>query len=233
MREGRESREPPLVEGCRGEVVEVVPRHGRIERVIGKVGLDQHLARAGSAPGAARDLDQLREQALGGTEIGAEESAVGVEHAHQREGRIVVALREHLRSEQHVHLAGLHARENRLQRAALRGRVPVHARDARLGKRGCQRLLDALRALPHGSEVRSAAVRAVRGHPLTSATVVAVTFTVSVDATAGAVYKPAGVMLPSLAAQFTPSSLALLTVAKNCCCPPECNASSRETVSRA
>jgi len=56
-----------------------------------------------------------------------------------------------------------------------------------------------------------------------SLTVEAVMLTVLVDATDGAVYKPDDVMFPWLADQFTRSSLALETVAENCCCAPECS----------
>jgi hypothetical protein len=90
-----------------------------------------------TSPGArrarrARHLHQLREEPLGGAEVGAEERAVGVEHAHQREAGIVVALGEHLRADEDVDLAARTGRA-RLQRALARGGVAVDARDARRG----------------------------------------------------------------------------------------------------
>jgi hypothetical protein len=55
-----------------------------------------------------------------------------------------------------------------------------------------------------------------------SATLVAVTVTVVVLLTVGAVNKPPEETDPALADQVTPVWLVLLTVAVNCCVPPDC-----------
>jgi hypothetical protein len=54
-----------------------------------------------------------------------------------------------------------------------------------------------------------------------SATLVAVTVTVFVAVTVGAVNHPAGLMLPELADQVTPLLLEFETCAENCSVPPE------------
>ncbi len=99
-------------------------------------------------------------QPLGGAEIGAEEGAVAVQHAHQREARVIVALGEHLGAHQDVDLARAELVEHAGERALARGGVAIDARDARLRQRCAQRLLDALRALPHRRQIRPAARRA-------------------------------------------------------------------------
>src|SRR5258705_5698487 len=110
-----------------------------------EVGLDQHLARLLRPSGAPGHLNKLREEALGGAEVGAEESAVAVEHAHQREIWIVVSFGEHLRADEDVDLAAAYLVEHAAQRALARGRIAIDARDAGFGKSRAERLLDALR----------------------------------------------------------------------------------------
>ena len=55
--------------------------------VLGVAGLDEHAARTIAAAGAARDLHQELEGALGRAEIGHRERGVGVDDADQRDPR--------------------------------------------------------------------------------------------------------------------------------------------------
>ena len=75
--------------------------------MVGQVALQDHLARHVAAPGAARHLGQELERALGRAEVGQAEAHVGVDHAHQRHARKVVALRDHLGADQDVGLPRL------------------------------------------------------------------------------------------------------------------------------
>ena len=74
-----------------GKAVVIVPDQRLEQRVGGKLGLDQHFAGQGVAPGAPGNLHQLREQALRGAEIGAVERAVRIHHPDQGELLEVVA----------------------------------------------------------------------------------------------------------------------------------------------
>ena len=56
---------------------------------------------------------------------------VGVDDADERHAREVESLGDHLRAEQHVDVAPAHAVQDPLMRPLPRGRVDVHARDAR------------------------------------------------------------------------------------------------------
>ena len=90
-----------------------------------------------AAPGAARDLGQELERALGGAEVGKAEPDVGVDHADQRHAREVVALGDHLRAHQDVGLARLEGGEHAAATAPRRtAQVAVEALDARRGQRG-------------------------------------------------------------------------------------------------
>ncbi len=120
------------------------PQHG----MLGIEGLHDHASRSLPASGAARDLGQELERALGGAEIGQAERLVGRHDADERDAREIVTLGDHLRADEDVDLAALEAREDPLVLAAAAHGVAVHALDARRGRELAQHLLDLLGALP-------------------------------------------------------------------------------------
>ena len=75
------------------------------------MGLDQHPARLVAAPGAAGDLLDLLEAALGGAQIAARQAEVGVDHPDQRQVGEMIALGDQLGADDDVDLAGLHRRD--------------------------------------------------------------------------------------------------------------------------
>ena len=96
----------PPVGGLLVEERRVVLRAGEADAVVGREQrLHDGLARAVAAAGAARHLRQQLERALGGAEIRQPEPDVGRDHADQGDVREVVALRDHLRADEHVDLA--------------------------------------------------------------------------------------------------------------------------------
>ena len=75
------------------------------------MGLDQHPARLVAAPGAAGDLLDLLEAALGGAQIAAVEPEVGIDHADQGQVGEMIALGDQLGADDDVDLARLHPRD--------------------------------------------------------------------------------------------------------------------------
>ena len=72
------------------------------------MGLDQHAARLVAAPGAAGDLLDLLEAALGRAKVAALEAEVGVDHADQGQIGEVIALGDQLRADDDVDFLLLH-----------------------------------------------------------------------------------------------------------------------------
>ena len=72
------------------------------------MGLDEHAAGLVAAAGAAGDLLDLLEAALGGAKIAAGEAEVGIDHADQRQVGEVIALGDQLRADHDVDRARLH-----------------------------------------------------------------------------------------------------------------------------
>ena len=133
------------------------------------VGLEQHAAGTVAAAGPARDLEQQLGHPLGGAEVDAEQSGVGIENRHQGDVREMVPLREHLGTDHRVDLTGVHAVEQRLQRPPPADRVAVHPGHAQALDSSLQRARDPLGAEPQAAHVLRAAPgalvdeRALRG----------------------------------------------------------------------
>ena len=128
--------------------------------MLGIGGLDQHLAGAAAAAGAAGDLhDGLREP-LGGAKVGAEQSLVRIEHHDQRHVLEVMALGDHLRADQDARRTAVDAVHGRVHVRPAAHDVAVHAHQRRLREQFAQRLLDPLGALADRAH-REAALRAV------------------------------------------------------------------------
>jgi hypothetical protein len=128
---------------ARGEAGVVVLAGELVDVVVGLVGLDEDTARFVAAAGAARDLGEELEDALGGAEVREAEGEVCADDADERDAVDVVALCDHLRADEEIDLAGVEALEEALHVAAGADGVAVHAADARVG----EELLQALFAL--------------------------------------------------------------------------------------
>ena len=77
-----------------------MPRRVADRPRVGLEGLDEHAARRVAAA-AARELGDELERPLLGAEVRDREARVGVDHGGERDPGEVVALRDHLRAEQH------------------------------------------------------------------------------------------------------------------------------------
>ena len=77
--------------------------------VAGAARLHDDLARLFRPAGAARDLGDLLEGAFGGAQVPAFQPKIGVDDAHQRQIREMIAFGHQLRADDDVYRAGLHA----------------------------------------------------------------------------------------------------------------------------
>ena len=136
-----------------------------------------HAPRALAAAGAARHLLEQLEGPLGGAEVGQVQRLIGLQHADQRHAREVVALGHHLRPDQDVDLARVHARAgSRRGRARAARRRRCRDRAARRARRGSARARSPRRARCRCPAARGAsrlARRAALGHVLQPPAVVA------------------------------------------------------------
>ena len=125
----------------------------RIERL--NDGLSRPLAAAGS-PGHLR---QQLKRPLRGAEIRKAQAHVRRHDTHQRHVGKVVALRNHLRTHEHVDVAILKPRQQRRQRPLPANRIAIHPRDAGLRKEPPHFGLDAFGAETGLLEIRRRAGR--------------------------------------------------------------------------
>ena len=173
MTKGWKAALATLLEGALRERRVVLPAHRVVQRVVRKLGLDQHLAGSLAAPCPAGDL---REQAY--RRSAARKSLLySALSAFTTPTRVscgkIVALGQHLRADQHVDPPGadvlLHGGEGVPAARA----VAVHAQQSRAGKQLCQRALDALRAVSGRRQVLVAARSGTRRDGLLVPAVVA------------------------------------------------------------
>src|SRR6185503_3683957 len=127
--------------------------------MLGKLRLDQHLARPLGAARASGYLHDALREALARAEIDAEQSLVRVQHDHQRDAGEVMSFREHLCADQEAHLAARDPVERVLERAAAAHGVAVDACERHIREQLPEHLLDPLGALadrPYGLSARGA-----------------------------------------------------------------------------
>jgi len=130
--------------------------------MVGKLRLNQYFARPVAASRASGNLhDGLREP-FGSAEVSAEESMIGIHDDHQRHVGEVMSLGDHLRADQDARLPGNHALHRRLDVTSLAHGIPVEAHLRHVGEKLCQLLFDALRALSHRPQGKSALRTALR-----------------------------------------------------------------------
>ena len=108
------------------------------------MGLDQHPPGLVAAAGAAGDLADLLEAALGGAQVAALQAKVGIDHADQRQVGEVIALGHQLRADDDVDLARLHRGDEFGGALRRPDGVAGDDRDARFGEQGRDLVGDAL-----------------------------------------------------------------------------------------
>ena len=128
---------------------------------------------------------------------GSARPGVGIDDRREVDAGEVVALRDHLRPDQHRAVRAAEALERLAQRAGPRGRVGVEPDPLELGHVPLELLLEPLRARADVRELDGAAAGQVVGHRLAVAAVVAVQAAVAVQrqrdvAVAAAAREPAG-----------------------------------------
>ena len=122
--------------------------------MLGQVGLEQHPPRSLAPPGAARDLVEQLEGALGRAQIAALEAEIGIDHADQGQHGKVMAFGQHLGADDQIDLA----RRDLLDQLG-RGLRPGQGvargdQDPCVGKAGGDFLGEALDAGAAGGEAR-------------------------------------------------------------------------------
>ena len=134
--------------------------------VLGVVRLHDHLPGQLAASGAAGNLREQLEDALGSAKIRQPQRVIAAHHAHQRHAVHIVALGDHLRAHQQVDLARVQAHQQPLHVAAAANGVAIHAPDARAGENLLQTLLALLRSRAQKIQIFAVAVGAAPWHRL-------------------------------------------------------------------
>ena len=133
------------------------------------------------AAAAAGELGDELERPLLGPEVGDREAGVGIDDRREVDAGKVVALRDHLRADQHRAVHAAEALERLAQRAGPRRRVGVEPDPLELGHVPLELLLEPLGARADVRELDGAAARAGRRDGLAIAAVVAVEAAVAVQ----------------------------------------------------
>ena len=153
----RVQRVAALIQVVVGKDRTVVLSDGANDRVIGQVGLDDHLAGAIAATGTARHLFQQVVGALPCAKVGQLEGEVGIDNAHERDLGKVEALCDHLGAQQHGAIGRIELLEQLFVRILAARRIGIHANNGNvLGKHLVQCVLDLLRAQTHFCQVATA-----------------------------------------------------------------------------
>lgn len=135
-------------------------------------GLNEDLADAVAAAGAAGDLSQELEGAFAGAEIGKVEAEIGVEDSDQSDIGKIEAFGDHLRPDEDVEAAGAESFEGVAESVLPAHGVGIDAGDAGVGEDAAEDVFGALRAEAGEADGRGAALGAVaRGHLLKAADV--------------------------------------------------------------
>ena len=140
--------------------------------VVRQEGLNHDTSGLVPAAGPPRDLCKELEGPLAGAKVRKVKSEVRGHNANERHSRNVVALRDHLRANEHVDLAAMKVLQDAAL-IALAGRgIAVEPSHARVSEHGRNVLLEPLRAKPEQRAVGSPATRTRRSRVLAVATVV-------------------------------------------------------------
>jgi hypothetical protein len=161
----RQPRFPALVQQlARGGGVTVGEQAAQ-QRVVGMVGLQQHVARPGRAAGAAGHLHHHLRQPLAGAEVHAEQAFVHAHDGDQGEMGQVVALGQHLRADQDRRFGVVaQAVQQLLEAVAAAGGLAVDAQHGHAGEVRDQGFLQPFGALALWLQLGAAAGGAGGGH---------------------------------------------------------------------
>ena len=132
--------------------------------MIWKISLHHDFSRSVPASGASCDLGQQLESALGRAEIRKAESHVRPHHAHQRDPMNVVALGDHLRTDQQIEFAFIERIQRAFEVFTAAHRVAIQTSDARLRKHPVQQLFELFRTCAQEIDILAAAMDARLGH---------------------------------------------------------------------
>ena len=150
-----------LVQVVVGKDRSVVLGDGANDRVLGQIGLDDDLAGAVAAAGAARHLLQQIVGALPCSKIGQLEGKVGIDDAHERDLGKVETLCDHLGAQQHGAIGGIELLEQLFMRVLTARGIGIHANDGDvIGQHLVQRVLDLLCAQTHLGKIAATALGA-------------------------------------------------------------------------
>src|SRR5687768_13393671 len=135
------------------EALEILPARV-LERVMfGIVSLYKHSSREIAAARSARYLREYLKRSLGRAKVRKTESDIYGDHAYQSHVMKVVSLREHLRADKHVDLAGVEGEKRFRHLTAFGHCVPVDTGDLELRKLILQNVLDLFGALADEVEI--------------------------------------------------------------------------------
>src|SRR5579863_3743699 len=126
--------------------------------MIGMAGLYQHLARHLPTARAPCDLQELLEKLLGSTKVRAVQSLIGVDHRNQSQSWEVVALRQHLRTDQYIGGAAARALQVLLEGTLWPCRIAIDADNPRRRKPLRERVFHALGALTDARQISALAL---------------------------------------------------------------------------
>ena len=150
----RVQRVAALVQVVVGKDRTVVLGDGANDRILGQVGLDDHLTGSIAATGTTRHLFQQVVGALPCAKVGQLEGEVGINHAHERDLGKVEALGDHLGAQQHGAIGRIELLEQLFVRILAARGIGIHANNGDiLGKHLVQCVLDLLRAKTHFCQV--------------------------------------------------------------------------------
>ena len=158
---------------------DIVPRRKNERARVGLKGLDEHPPRSVPAASAGELGDEL-EGALLRPEVGEPEAGVRIHDRGERDAGEMVALRDHLGSDEDDAIAGGKALERLLVRAALRRRVGIEPDPLELGHVLLELPFQPLRPRADPGQLERAARGTAPGLGLGEATVVAVETAVAV-----------------------------------------------------
>ena len=115
-----------------GEIVMSRELNGRTER---RVGLHENFAGGFAAARAARHLREQLKRPFARAEIGKVQREIGVDDSDERDVREMQTLRDHLRADENVDLAGAEGAQRFAIRILARHRIGIHPpHDCRSGK---------------------------------------------------------------------------------------------------
>ena len=146
----RVQRVAALVQVVVGKDRTVMLSDGANDRILGQVGLDDHLAGTIAATGTARHLFQQVVGALPCAEVRQLEGEVGIDHAHERDLGKVETLCDHLGAQQNGAIGRIELLEQLFVRILAARGIGIHANNGDiLRKHLVQCVLDLLSAQTH------------------------------------------------------------------------------------